>query len=99
MTTAWSWNGDADHVLALLPQPHFRQRDIDAVADRMGIQRWRLQGAWAQLRLTGRIVRTPIAIGKAKGRFYWERSHCSINVTAQNRRALGLLTSPGGWRQ
>lgn len=92
MPATWRWSGDADRVLANLPRPLFRNRDVYEVARKLGIEAWQGQAIWHRLRYEGRIVRTKIPIGKAKGKCYWERSYCSVRIGDHNKHVLALLT-------
>lgn len=71
----WRWSGDVERVLALLPAPVFRPRDIYEVARKLGIDDGsEANRMWRTLLEQGRIVRTATPIGNAKRRFYWERT-------------------------
>lgn len=69
-------DGDVERALALLPSPMFRPRDIYDVADELFGRRYRYYGnaLWYLLEKRGRIVRTGTLIGRAKRRFYWQRT-------------------------
>lgn len=71
----WKWSGDVERVLALLPKPMFRPRDIYDVANRIGIHDGsEANRMWRTLVESGRIVRTGTLIGRFRNRFYWERT-------------------------
>jgi predicted transcriptional regulator len=70
----WRWSGDVERVLALLPAPLFRPRDIYDVAAKLGLDGSEANRMWRTLLEQGRIVRTATPIGNAKRRFYWERT-------------------------
>lgn len=90
--TRWRWSGDIDRFLANLPKPHFRNRDAYEVARLLDLDAWVGQAIWVRLRYEGRIIRTNIPIGNAKGKCYWERSYCSVRVGDHNRQVLHVLT-------
>lgn len=70
----WEWSGDVERVLALLPRPLFRPRDIYDVATKLGLDGSEANRMWRTLVEQGRIVRTGTPIGRFQRRFYWERT-------------------------